>query len=76
VLGAVVGLFFGIPGVLLGPFAGAALGELSIGADVRAAGRAGIGATIGLALGAAAKMALALAMLGIFATMRLFGGGS
>lgn len=74
-LGAVVGLFFGIPGVLLGPFAGAALGELSIGADVRAAGRAGIGATIGLALGAAAKLALALAMLGIYVTVRLFGAG-
>jgi uncharacterized protein YqgC (DUF456 family) len=69
-LGALVGLFFGIPGVLMGPFVGACIGELSARPDLKAAGRAGVGATIGLALGAAVKIALAFSMLGIFAVMR------
>ena len=66
VVGALVGIFFGIPGVLLGPFIGAVLGELSVRPDMRAAGMAGFGATLGLALGAAAKLALGFAMVGIF----------
>ncbi len=69
-LGAVVGIFFGIPGVLLGPFIGAVLGEFSVRPDVRAAGMAGFGATLGLALGAAAKLALGFAMVGIFLIVR------
>ena len=69
-LGAVVGIFFGIPGVLLGPFIGAVLGELTAQSDLKTAGRAGIGATVGLALGAAAKLALAFAMVGTFVVMR------
>jgi uncharacterized protein YqgC (DUF456 family) len=71
-IGALVGLFFGIPGVLLGPFVGAVLGELSTRSDLKRAGRAGIGATIGLALGAAAKLAMAFAMIGIFLVVRFF----
>ena len=69
-LGAIVGIFFGIPGILLGPFIGAVLGELSNRPDLKAAGLAGIGATLGLALGVAAKLTLAFAMLGIFVMVR------
>jgi len=69
-LGAVVGIFFGLPGLLLGPFAGAAIGEFSEQRHLGAAGRAGIGATIGLALGVAAKLALAFSMLAVFAAAR------
>jgi hypothetical protein len=69
-LGAVVGIFFGIPGILLGPFIGAVLGELTAHSDLKTAGRAGIGATVGLAMGAAAKLALAFAMVGSFVVMR------
>ncbi len=65
-IGAVVGIFFGLPGILLGPFIGAMLGELTEQEDLRAAGRAGLGATVGLLLGTAAKMAIAFAMLGLF----------
>ena len=65
-IGAVVGIFFGLAGILLGPFIGAVLGELTEQDDLHAAGRAGIGATVGLLLGTAAKMALAFAMLGLF----------
>jgi len=69
-LGAIVGIFFGIPGILQGPFIGAVLGELAAQSDLRTAGRAGIGATVGLALGAAAKLALAFTMVGIFVVVR------
>ncbi len=66
-LGALVGLFFGLPGVLLGPFIGAVLGELSERPDLVQAGKAGVGAWLGMLLGAAAKLALVMAMLGVFA---------
>jgi uncharacterized protein YqgC (DUF456 family) len=69
-LGALIGLFFGIPGILVGPFAGAVLGELSAQRDLLAAGKAGVGTTIGLALGLAAKLALAMSMVGLFAVVR------
>ena len=69
-LGAIVGIFFGIPGILLGPFVGAVVGELSNRLNLKAAGLAGIGATLGLALGTAAKLTLAFAMLGIFIFVR------
>jgi uncharacterized protein YqgC (DUF456 family) len=74
-IGAIVGLFFGLPGILLGPFVGAALAELWARRDLRQAGLSGLGATLGLAIGAAAKLALAFAMLGIFAFVRFLGGG-
>ncbi|AHE97595.1 DUF456 domain-containing protein [Thioalkalivibrio paradoxus] len=69
-IGAVVGLFFGLAGLLLGPFIGAVLGELSARRDLLAAGRAGWGATIGLVLGTAAKVALGFMMLALFLTVR------
>lgn len=70
VLGAIAGLFFGIAGILLGPFVGATLGELSTHGDVERASRAGFGATLGLAVGAALKLTLGIAMVGIFAIVR------
>lgn len=71
VVGAVVGIFFGLPGILLGPFVGAVLGELVSGRALDAASRAGIGATIGLLLGTAAKLAIGFTMVGIFSFVRL-----
>jgi uncharacterized protein YqgC (DUF456 family) len=70
VLGGLVGLIFGLPGLLLGPFVGAAAGELSLQRDLKTAGRAGVGASLGLALGAAAKLALGFGMIGIFLLAR------
>ena len=69
-LGAIAGIFFGIVGILLGPFIGAVLGELSNRSNLRVAGMAGIGATLGLALGIAAKLTLAFAILGVFVIVR------
>lgn len=70
-LGAVVGIFFGLPGLILGPFIGAVVGELSMRSGLAASGRAGWGATIGVALGTAAKLAFGIAMVGLFIGMRL-----
>lgn len=70
VAGGVIGLFFGLPGLLLGPFAGAVLGELSLRRGLGQAGRAGIGATVGLAVGLAAKVALSCSMVALFLVVR------
>ncbi len=67
-VGALVGIFFGLPGILLGPFIGAVLGEYSVRRDLSAAGKAGAGTWLGLALAAAAKIALVFAMLALFVT--------
>ncbi|HEU4427141.1 MAG TPA: DUF456 domain-containing protein, partial [Myxococcota bacterium] len=73
-LGALVGIFFGPLGWILGPFAGAVLGELTVKRDLGGAQRAGFGATLGLLLGSVAKFALACLMIGIFVAVRFFGG--
>jgi hypothetical protein len=67
-IGTVAGLFFGLPGIVAGPFVGAAAGEYLARRDVIQAGKVGLGTWLGLALGAAAKLALAFAMLGLFLT--------
>jgi uncharacterized protein YqgC (DUF456 family) len=69
-IGAVVGIFFGIPGIIIGPFAGAVIGEITVKRDISAAGRAGFGAWLGLILGMAAKVALGFAMIGVFIIAR------
>jgi uncharacterized protein YqgC (DUF456 family) len=66
-VGTVVGLFFGLPGLVLGPFVGAVGGELAAQRDWRAAGKVGLGTSLGLLLGIAAKTAVVFAMLGVFA---------
>ncbi len=71
-LGALAGLFFGLAGVLIGPFAGAVLAELSNQKGFEAASRAGLGAWIGMVFGAAAKLALVFMMVGVYAVVRLF----
>ena len=65
-LGGLVGIFFGIPGLLAGPFLGAAAGEMIHGREWREASKVGFGTWLGLALGAALKLALAFSMLAIF----------
>lgn len=72
IIGAVVGGIIGFltfnPFVLLlGPFAGAFIGELISGKDWKASGKAGLGATLGLLGGALGKLACAIAMAGLFA---------
>lgn len=71
VLGGVVGLFLGIPGIILGPFAGAVIGELSLQRPLDQAGRSGFGTVVGLAIGLAGKLAIGIAMVGLFLLVRL-----
>jgi hypothetical protein len=71
-IGTVVGLFFALPGLILGPFIGAVAGELlhrrSLHPDTLGhAGKIGAGTWLGLLLGTALKLALAFTMLGVFA---------
>lgn len=67
VVGGLIGLFFNLPGILLGPFAGAALFEMAGGRNFKESSRAGLGATIGLLAGAIGKLACCVAMMGLFA---------
>lgn len=72
-VGTIVGLFFGIVGLLLAPFAGAVLGELIARGRIEHATRVGFGTWLGMAVGALAKIAVVLAMLGLFATSYFIG---
>ena len=56
--------------ILLGPFVGAVIAELSTRANLTQAARSGVGATLGIVLGVAMKMALALGMIGVFVLVR------
>src|SRR6185503_3626833 len=67
IVGGLVGLFFSLPGILLGPFVGAWLFEMLGGRGWKASSKAGVGATLGLFLGALGKLACCLAMMGLFA---------
>ncbi len=67
VAGGVVGLFFGLPGILLGPAVGAIAFELWKDPDVARAARAGLGVAVGYVLGTAVKVALGTMLLGIVA---------
>ena len=64
--GTLLGVFFGLPGVIIGPFAGAVIGELSARSDLAQAGRVGVAAWIGFLVGTVVKVGIAFIMLGIF----------
>lgn len=66
-VGTVVGVFLGIPGLILGPFVGAVTGEMISHGKVEQATRAGLATWMGLIFGTLSKVALVFAMLGVFA---------
>ena len=66
-LGTVAGLFVGLPGLILGPFVGAVIGELLSHGEMQKAARAGVATWMGLLFGTLAKLALVFTMLGVFA---------
>jgi uncharacterized protein len=66
VLGGLIGFFFGLPGLFLGPFVGAALGEYISLKNLKRAGKVGLATWLGILFGTAAKIALAFTMLGLF----------
>lgn len=65
-LGTLVGMFMGLPGLILGPFLGAVAGELISHGKLEQAGRAGLATWVGLVFGTLAKLALVFTMLGVF----------
>ena len=66
-LGTLVGgIFFSLPGLIVGPFLGAMGAELIRGRELAHASKVGFGTWVGLAIGTAFKAALACAMLGVF----------
>ncbi|MDO5505969.1 MAG: DUF456 domain-containing protein [Pseudoxanthomonas suwonensis] len=72
VAGTFAGLFFGLPGLVVGPFAGALGGELLHrrrlhGQDIGHAAKVGVGTWFGIVFGIALKLALAFGMIGVFA---------
>ena len=66
VLGTIIGLFFALPGIILGPFLGAAIGEFIERREWLQAGKVGLGTWLGMVFGLAGKVALVFAMVGIF----------
>ncbi|HKH46455.1 MAG TPA: DUF456 family protein [Thermoanaerobaculia bacterium] len=71
-VGTIVGLFFNIPGLILGPFVGAVLGEYLARRNRDQALKAGIGTWVGILLGTAGKLALIFMMIGVFAFFYVF----
>ena len=65
-LGTLVGIFFGLVGVVFGPFAGAVLGEFMARRNLAQAGRVGVATWVGFILGIGVKLVLAFTMVGIF----------
>lgn len=66
VAGTAIGLFFGVPGLLLGPFFGAIAGEFSAGNSVLRSTHVGVSAWFGLILGTIIKLVATLTMLALF----------
>ena len=67
VVGGLIGIFFAFPGIIVGPFLGALMFEMLGGREWKEAARAGLGAVIGLFVGALGKLACCVAMIGLFA---------
>lgn len=65
-LGTLIGLFFGLPGLLLGPFVGAVLGELSAGNSMQRSTHVGVSTWVGLLFGTIIKLVASVTMVGLF----------
>ena len=69
--GTLFGLFFGFLGLIVGPFVGAAAGELIARRDAFQAGKVGLATWLGIVIGVAVKLGIAFLMIGIFVTKYL-----
>jgi uncharacterized protein YqgC (DUF456 family) len=70
--GTIVGMFFGIPGLLIGPFAGAVIGELWSGNSILRSAHVGIGTWVGMLVGILAKVVISFLMIGMAGLALLF----
>ena len=66
-VGGLVGMFFALPGIIIGPFLGAVVFELIGGYKIKPAAKAGAGALLGLLAGAVGKLAICVLMIVLFA---------
>ena len=71
-IGTVLGVFTGLWGLLFMPLVGAAIGEYLEIRDLARAGHVGVSTWIGMMLGAAVKIAITFAMIGIFVAALVF----
>ncbi|AMJ55354.1 MULTISPECIES: DUF456 domain-containing protein [Stenotrophomonas] len=71
-IGTVAGLFFMPIGLFVGPFIGALGGEYLHGRQLGQATKVGFGTWLGIVLGVALKLGLAVAMIGVFALAWFF----
>jgi len=65
-VGGIVGFFFGLPGLVLGPVIGAAAAELWRQRAVEQSVKVGLGTLLGILAGIAAKFTVAVMMLALF----------
>lgn len=65
-VGSLIGLAFGLPGLLVGPFLGAIAGEWWARRDLRQAGKIGLATWLGMVVAAVAKLLLVALMVGLF----------
>ena len=72
VIGGIVGLFFSLPGIILGPFLGAMILEMTGGKEFKIAAKAGAGAVVGLLLGVVGKFSICVMMIALFATNTIY----
>jgi uncharacterized protein YqgC (DUF456 family) len=70
--GTIVGMFFGIPGLLIGPFAGAVIGEVWSGNSILRSAHVGIGTWVGMLAGILAKVVISFLMIGMAGLALLF----
>jgi hypothetical protein len=66
-VGLLVGIFLGLPGILLGPAVGAIVFEYAKDPNFGRAARAGAGAFVGFIVGSVLKVVLAFVLLGVVA---------
>jgi uncharacterized protein len=71
-VGLLVGLFLGLPGIILGPAVGAIAFEYARNPDFERALKAGVGAFLGFVLGSVVKVALAFVLVGVLVLALVF----
>lgn len=71
-IGTIVGMFFNVVGLIIGPFIGALAGELLNGNSVLRSTEVSIGTWIGMLFGTLAKLVLSFMMIGAWGLAWLF----
>jgi uncharacterized protein YqgC (DUF456 family) len=71
-VGALVGIPFGLPGVILGPAVGALAFEYMKNPDLKRAGKAGLGGLLGFFLGVVAKAIFGVMLVGLALVAYIF----